>query len=147
MQHVSPTTDDVSLSSDIEGVLMEESVTAESSWGVLGNSGDSSTFPTLGGFTLNNASQSALNFSLSQLASRYAETYYKRRTRPVRFSVELCPDTCNFIQHFCLKTSNLRHNTRPNSNDESIVGRGSKTLMTFASQGVCFQPHQTGVSL
>ena len=75
---VSPTTDDdESLGSDIEGVLMEESVTAEeSSWGVLGNSGDSSTFPTLGGLTLSKASQSALNSSLSLLGSRYAETYY-----------------------------------------------------------------------
>lgn len=59
------TDDDASLGSDIESALNEESLTAESSWGVLGNSGDSSTFPTLGGFMLSSASQSALNASLS----------------------------------------------------------------------------------
>ena len=59
--------DDVSLGS-VEGALLEESVTAgaESSWGVLGNSGDSTTFPTIS-LTLSNASRGALNASLRHL--------------------------------------------------------------------------------
>lgn len=64
------TTDDDGSLGSVEGALCEDSITvaaAESSWGMLGDSGDSSTFPTVS-IALSNASKSALNASLGHLA-------------------------------------------------------------------------------